>query len=291
MEIVHTRNSEGLAKSLARELSLPVFPANVRRFGNGEISVSVSKSFHDVAVVSSTVTNDDWLELLLLLDALRSAKNIVLCMPYMGYSRQDVQNQNESLGARLFPRLLEITNVAHCIILDNHGEPMMHIPYTHTSADVIFEVDIMSKYTAGQMVVVSPDIGGAYRASALSRSLKCGFAICNKARDVFGELKKTETVGNISNKICVLVDDIVDSGATLCHAAEALLAAGGKGVVAYVVHGILSSGSRERLEKSPIEEIVLTDSICGPNVDSPKFRKLSVASLLAEAIGYIMRSF
>jgi ribose-phosphate pyrophosphokinase len=288
MEIVYIRSSEELAKSLAKELALSVFPASVRRFSNGEISVSLSKSFCDVVVVSSTVTNDDWIELLLLLDAIRDAKNIILCIPYMGYSRQDVQNQNESLGARLFPILLETTNVTRCIILDNHGEPMIRIPYTHLNANGIFESDIISKYAAEQIVVVSPDIGGAYRASALSRSLKCGFAICNKVRDVFGELKKTEIIGNVSNKVCVLVDDIVDSGATLCHAAEALLTVGSKGVVAYAVHGVLSDGSRERLEKSRIEEIVLTDSIYCSNATHPKFRKLSVASLLAEAIRDIM---
>ncbi|MDR1375523.1 MAG: ribose-phosphate diphosphokinase [Holosporaceae bacterium] len=288
MEIVYTRNSGELAKLLAKDLALSVFPANVRRFSNGEISVSLSKSFGNVMVLSSTVTNEDWLELLLLLDALRDAKNITICMPYMGYSRQDVQNQNESFGARLFPRLLETASVAHCIILDNHAEPMMCFPYTHLSANGIFEADIMSKYSMQQIVVVSPDIGGAYRANAVSRSLKCDFAICNKARDVFGELKKTDVVGNVSNKICVLIDDIVDSGATLCHAAGALLEAGSNGVVAYVVHGVLSNGSRERLEKSRIEEIVLTDSICATNVNSSKFRKLSVASLLAETIRYIM---
>lgn len=273
-----------MARSLAKDLALSAFPANTRRFANGEISVSLPKSFCDAAVVSSTVANDDWIELLLLLDALRDAKNIILCMPYMGYSRQDTQSQNESLGARLFARLLEATNVARCIVLDNHCEPMMRIPYAHLSANEIFETDVVRKYALEQIVVVSPDIGGAYRASALSRSLKCGFAVCNKARDVFGELKKTEAVGEVSNKICILVDDIVDSGATLCHAAEALLSAGAKGIAAYAVHGVLSDGSRERLEKSRIEEIVLTDSISGPDISSPKFRKLSVASLLAEAI-------
>jgi ribose-phosphate pyrophosphokinase len=284
MEIVYTKNSSELAKLISKELSFPLFLANVRRFNNDEISVSVPKTFYDVIVVATSVINDDWIELFLLLDALRDAKNIILCMPYFGYSRQDTQNKNESFGARLFFRILEMMSVSRCIILDNHNEPTIRIPYIHLSANNLFEIDIMNKYEMSTIVVVSPDIGGSHRADAISRALKCDFAICNKARNVFGELKKVDVIGNVENKICVLIDDIIDSGATMCRAAEALTKAGSKGVVAYAIHGVFSNGSVGKIEKSDISEIVVTDSICNRNVISPKIRKLSIAPMIAGTI-------
>jgi ribose-phosphate pyrophosphokinase len=288
MEIIHTRNSKELAKSLAKELSFSVFPSNVRRFNNGEISVSVPKHFHDVIVVASTVTNEDWIELFLLLDALRDSENLILCMSYMGYSRQDSQNSNESFGAGLFPSLLESMNIFRCIILDNHGELHVRIPTIHISPEKIFISDITSKYSSSKIAIVSPDIGGAHRAGSIAKAMGCDFAICNKVRDVFGELKKTDVVGNVEDKICVLIDDIVDSGATLCHASNSLSEHGCRGIVAYCTHGILSKGSVSKLEKSNIAEITLTDSIaCVENL-SQKFRKLSIASLIAEAIRCIL---
>ncbi|MDR0631955.1 MAG: ribose-phosphate diphosphokinase [Holosporaceae bacterium] len=288
MEIIHTRNSKELAKSLAKELSFPIFSANVRRFNNDEISVSVPKRFHDVIVVASTVANEDWIELFLLLDALRDSKNLTLCVSYMGYSRQDTQNPNESFGADLFPRLLENMNIFRCIILDNHGEPRIRIPTIHVSPEKAFISDITSKYNSDKIVIVSPDIGGAYRAGSIAKAMGCNFAICNKVRDVFGELKKTDVIGDVKDKICVLVDDIVDSGATLCRAADSLSKHGCDGIVAYCTHGILSKGSVPKLEKSNIAEIILTDSIACPNELSQKFRKLSIASLIAEAIRCIL---
>ncbi|MDR2106937.1 MAG: ribose-phosphate diphosphokinase [Holosporaceae bacterium] len=284
MEIIHTSNSREPAKSLAKELSFSAFSANVRRFANGEIVVSLPKSFREAIVLSSPVKNEDWIELFLLLDALREAEKLILCLPYMGYSRQDKLIGNESFGAGLFPRLLDTFNISRCIILENHCEPLIRTPTVSLSATGIFETNIMSKYSADRIVVVSPDIGGAYRANEVAKALRCGFAICNKARDVFGELKKTEVIGDVRDKICILIDDIVDTGATLCHAADALAKSGCRGTEARVVHGVLSPGSIARLEKSDIIEIVITDSICGNETLPPKFKKISVASLMADAI-------
>jgi ribose-phosphate pyrophosphokinase len=206
----------------------------------------------------------------------------------MGYSRQDSQNKSESFGAGLFSRLLETMNISSCIILDNHREPFIRIPTMHISAEKIFESDIMSKYNSNKMVIISPDIGGAYRAEAISKALHCDFAICNKVKDVFGELKKTDVIGDVANKICVLIDDIIDSGATLCHASDALLKAGCKGVVAYSTHGIFSRGSMEKLSESDMIEITVTDSTEGEKNLPAKFRKLSIASLIAETIRCIL---
>jgi ribose-phosphate pyrophosphokinase len=288
MEIIYTRNSEAIAKLVAKELSSSAFSANVRSFSDGEICVSLGKTFRDVVVIAATPNHDAWIELLLLLDALRNAKRVTLCMTYMGYARQDKQQENESFGAGLFARLLESANLSNCFIIDNHGEPLLRVPTFHLSARQIFEIDVARRYSPDQIVVVSPDIGGAHRADAFSRSLKCDFANCNKARNVFGELKKVNRLGNVNNKICILVDDMVDSGATLCYASELLLKSGSNGVVAYCTHGVLSDGSVERLEKSAITEVVLTDSIACPQRLPIKFRKLSISSLIAEAIRCIV---
>ncbi|MDR0677072.1 MAG: ribose-phosphate diphosphokinase [Holosporaceae bacterium] len=286
MEIICTENSKELAKNLAKELSFPIYNANVRRFHNNEISILLPKRFRNVIVVASTVKNDDWIELFLLLDALKESQNLILVMPYMGYGRQDVQNRNESFGLGLFSRLLDTMRISNCIICDNHTDPIMRTPVIHhISAAKIFETDIVNKYDKDRIVVVSPDVGGVSRASAISRNCRCNFALCNKVRDIFGELKEINVIGNVAGKICVLIDDIIDTGGTLCHAANSLMQAGGKGVVAYATHGVLSSP--QRLEESKIAEITLTDSI--DLKDSPqKFRKLSIVSLIAEAIRYII---
>ncbi|MDR2781723.1 MAG: ribose-phosphate diphosphokinase [Holosporaceae bacterium] len=284
MEIIYTKNSKELAKTLANELSFSAFPANVRRFNNDEIAVSLPKRFSNVIVLASVVTNEDWIELFLLLDALRNAEKVILCMPYMGYSRQDVQIPNESFGASLFSRLLEVMNISQCIVLDNHSEPFLRIPFVHISAEKIFASNIVSKYDTRKIVIVSPDVGGAYRANLVARAIGCDFAICNKVRDVFNKLKKIDVVGDVSNKVCILVDDIVDSGATVCHASNALLKAGGTVVVAYATHAILSKGAVPKLEESDIAELTFTDSISVEGKLSTKFKKIPIASLIAEAI-------
>jgi ribose-phosphate pyrophosphokinase len=288
MEIVHTKNSEELAKALAKELSFAAFSANVRRFNNGEIYVSMPKYFHNVVVLASVISNEDWVELFLLLDALRDSKNVILCMPYMGYSRQDVQIPNESFGAGLFSRLLEVMNISRCIVLDSHSEPFLRLPFIHISAEKIFTSNIVSKYDTKKIVVVSPDIGGAYRANLVARAIGCDFALCNKVRDVFNKLKKIDVIGSVAGKICILVDDIVDSGATICYAADALMKAGGTAVATYATHAVLSDGAVEKLEKSDIIELTFTDSINIVENLPTKFKKISVASLMAEAIRCIV---
>jgi ribose-phosphate pyrophosphokinase len=288
MEIIHTRNSRKLAQAMATIMRLTLYPGNVRRFSNDEISVSLRKSFREVIVVACTQDHDDWIELLLLLDALRGASKVILCMSYMGYSRQDQQIPNESFAAGMFAKILETMNISNLVIVDNHSEPLARIPTQHISAKSIFEKDILSKYRSDQIIVVSPDLGGVRRAYEISKSLNCSFIICNKSKNVFGELKKINPIGSVDGKVCVLIDDMIDSGATLCHASESLLRAGSRAVVAYCTHGVLSRGSVERLEKSDITEIVLTDSIFRDDFLPSKFRKLSIDSLVVDAIRSIV---
>jgi ribose-phosphate pyrophosphokinase len=288
MDIIYTRNSEKLARSIAERLDIPVVAPNVRRFNNGEICVWLHKPIRDAIVVASTETDGNWIELFLLLDALRGADRVILCLSYMGYSRQDQQNPNESCAAGMLARLLETMHISQCIIVDNHSEPLLRVPTQHISAKSIFEKDISDKFRHDQIVIVSPDLGGVRRAYDISRSLKCDFIICNKAKTVFGELKKIDPIGSVNDKICILVDDMVDSGATLCYAANSLMRAGSRGVLAYCTHGVLSNGALERLNESDITEIVLTDSVFGELPSSSKIRKLSIDSLIADAIRCIV---
>ncbi len=286
--IVYTKKVSKLAKSVADKLSIVASPACVRVFNNKEISVSVSKGFNHVIVMASTETNDDWIELFLLLDAIRNANDVTLCLPYMGYSRQDKQIENASFATNLFSKFLESMKLSRCILLDNHSEPLIRIPTQHISTQIIFEKDIAEKYHPEQTVIVSPDFGRARRAYNISKGLKCDFIICNKDKNVFGELKKIRYTGEVTNKICVVIDDIIDSGSTLKHVSEVLLDSGCKAVVAYCTHGFFSNGAIENLEKSSISEIVITNSICRFEKLPQKFRKLSIDSLIVDAIQCIV---
>lgn len=290
INILCTRNSELLAKSISEKLEVSFIKPNVRCFNNGEICVSVLEPLTDAFVIAATETDNDWIELFLLLDSIREAQDITLCLTYMGYSRQDQQNPNESMAARVFASILETFHINRCVLIDNHSEPLLRIPTQHLSARTLFEHDIADKYNSlDQVVLVSPDLGGVRRAYDLSRSLKCDFIICNKAKTVFGELKRIDPIGSVKDKLCILIDDMIDSGATICHAAEALVRAGARGVVAYCTHGVLSTGALERLVLSDISEVILTDSLRKDIVFPSKIRKISIDSLLVDAIRCIVQ--
>lgn len=287
-QIVYTKNCERLAWSIATNLSISAFQDSVRVFKNAEISVSVPKICRETIVVTSTITNNDWIELFLLLDAIRYSQRIILCMPFMGYARQDLVLSNESCGAQVFARLLDSTNISQCITLEHHSVPMTRTPTINVCIDDLFVSDIKDRFSSSQIVVVSPDLGGASRASRIARTLETDFAVCRKVKNVFGDMKQVDVIGDVREKICVIVDDMIDSGATIFHAAEALGASGASAVVAYVAHGLLSGKSVERLEQSLIKEIVLTNSVPSSYKSAKKFRELSIDSLIIETIREIL---
>lgn len=292
MFLIPLRNSISLAERVA-ELSdnLTFLTPNVRSFNNGEISIAFRNSIDSAVIIAQTESDSDWIELFLLLDSLCNVSNITLCLTYMGYSRQDQQNPNESMATRMFSKILESFKISRCIILDNHSEPLLRIPMQHISARKIFEDDIKDRYSLDRVVLVSPDLGGVRRAYDMSRSLKCDFIICNKSKNVFGELKRIDPIGSVEGKLCILVDDMIDSGATICHAASSLIKAGASEVVAYCTHGIFSKGCLDRLSHSDISEIVFTDSIQRGSDIAPKpskLRKISIDSLIVDAIKCIV---
>lgn len=284
MEIIYTRNSEKLAKSIAEKLNLSASPALVKKFRNDEMLVSTQRNFSHVTVVANTLTNEDWFELFLLLDALKNARIVNLCLTYSGYSRQDKINPNESCGNVLFLRFLETFNISKFIFLDNHNEPVLRSPFQHLSALPLFISDIKSKYRMEDIIIVSPDLGRAKEAQFVAETLKTDLAVCVKSRNVFNKVNKIKVLGNVENKICVLIDDMIDSGVTLCHTSSALLEVKACKVVAYATHGIFSQGALQGLSSSDIAKIVVTDSVCYGDNLSDKFEKLSVVELLADAI-------
>lgn len=284
MEIIYTRNSEKLAKSIAKKLNLSASPALVKKFGNNEMQVSLQKDFSHATVVANTLTNEDWFELFLLLDALKDTRIVNLCLTYSGYSRQDKINPNESCGNILFFKFLETFNIEKFIFLDNHNEPILRSPFQHLSALPLFIQDIKNKYKPEDIVIVSPDLGRAKDAQFVAETLKTDLAVCVKSRNVFNKVNKIKVLGNVENKICVLIDDMIDSGATLCHASDALLEVKAYKVVAYATHGVFSQGALQSLASSNIAKIVVTDSVCCRDNLSDKFEKLSVVELLADAI-------
>lgn len=287
-QIIFTKRCEKLAWAMATNLSISAFQDSVRIFKNAEISVSVPKICRESIVIASTIANNDWIELFLLLDAVRHSQRIILCMPFMGYARQDLVLPNESCGAQVFAKLLDSTKISQCITLEQHSVPMTRTPTINLCADDLFISDISDKFSIPQIVIVSPDLGGASRASRIAKKLKADFAVCRKVKTVFGEMKQVDVIGDVREKICVIVDDIIDSGATMFHAAEALTSAGAAAIVTYAVHGLFSGNAIENLDSSAIKEIVLTDSVSSSYKFSKKFRELSTDSLLIETIREIL---
>ncbi len=284
MEIIYTRNSEKLAKSIAEKLNLSASPSLVKKFNNNEMRVLLGRSFSHVTIVANTSTNEDWFELFLLLDALKNTRIVNLCLTYSGYSRQDKTNPNESCGSTLLFKFLETFNISKFIFLDNHNEPILRSPFQHLSSLPLFIRDIKSKYKTEDIVIVSPDLGRSKDAQFVAETLKTDMAVCVKFRNIFDKVNRIKVLGNVENKICVLIDDMIDSGATLCHASDALLEVKAYKVVAYATHGIFSQGALQSLASSNIAKIVVTDSVYRGDNLSDKIEKLSVAELLADAI-------
>jgi ribose-phosphate pyrophosphokinase len=223
----------------------------------------------DVFVIQSTSspTNDNLMELLVALDALKrgSANRITAVVPYYGYARQDRKSGPRTpISAKLVANLITAAGAHRVVTLDLHAgqiQGFFDIPTDNLFAAPVFQADIKEKYGNQSLVIVSPDVGGVVRARALAKSLDADLAIIDKRRERAGVSEVMNIIGDVSNRHCILVDDIVDSGGTLCNAAEALMAAGGLSVSAYISHGVLSGGAVAKVRNSPLKELVTTDSI------------------------------
>ncbi len=297
IKLVAGNSNPALAQAIASELGLPLTKAVVRRFADMEIFVEIQENVRgsDVFILQSTSypANDHLMELLIITDALRraSARRITAVVPYFGYARQDRKSGSRTpISAKLVANLITHAGADRVMTLDLHAgqiQGFFDIPTDNLYASPVMVRDIRDRFDLANVMVVSPDVGGVVRARGLAKRINTPLAIIDKRRERPGESEVMNVIGDVAGYTCILVDDIVDSGGTLVNAADALLANGAKEVYAYITHGVLSGGAAARITASRLKELVITDSIQPTEavVKSPNIRTLSIASLIADAIG------
>lgn len=296
MKILSCNSNLPLADSISKELNLKLVNAEVKRFSDMEVFVEVKENVRgeDMFVIQSTSypANDNLMELLVTLDALRraSAKRITAVIPYFGYARQDRKSGPRTpISAKLVANLITSAGADRVLTMDLHAgqiQGFFDIPTDNLFAAPVFVKDIKDRYSDVPTIVVSPDVGGVLRARAIARRINAGLAIIDKRREKPGASEVMNIIGDVSKHHCILVDDIVDSGGTLCNAAQALVSAGAISVDAYVTHGVLSGSAVSRVLNSPLKNLVTTDSIQAtePIKLASNIRQISIASILGEAI-------
>ena len=296
MKLFAGNSNRVLAESVARYLNVPLGKASVRRFADQEIFVEIQENVRgqDVFVLQSTSypANDHLMELLIMIDAFRrsSARRITAVVPYFGYARQDRRASGRTpISAKLVANLITQAGVDRVLTLDLHAgqiQGFFDIPTDNLFAVPVMARDAKAHYNLSNVMVVSPDVGGVVRARALAKRLDAQLAIVDKRRERPGESEVMNIIGDVSGKDCLLFDDIVDSGGTLCNAADALLANGATSVTAYITHGVLSGGAVARITASKLKELVITDSIQPTSgVEAAhNIRVVSIADLIGEAI-------
>ncbi len=301
-KILSCNSNRPLADAISKYMELPLTKADVRRFSDMEVFVEIQENVRgeDVFIIQSTSspTNDNLMELLVALDALKrgSANRITAVIPYYGYARQDRKSGPRTpISAKLVANLITVAGAHRVLTVDLHAgqiQGFFDIPTDNLFAAPVFQSDIKEKYGDKSLVIVSPDVGGVVRARALARSLDADLAIIDKRRERAGVSEVMNIIGEVDDRHCILVDDIVDSGGTLCNAAEALMVAGGLSVSAYISHGVLSGGAAARIKDSPLTELVTTDSIQATEavLAAPNMRQITIAPLLGEAILRIAES-
>ena len=296
MKLFSGNSNRVLAEAVSRYLKIPLGKASVRRFADQEIFVEIQENVRgqDVFVLQSTSypANDHLMELLIMMDAFRrsSARRITAVIPYFGYARQDRRASGRTpISAKLVANLITKAGADRVLTLDLHAgqiQGFFDIPTDNLFAVPVMGRDVKAKYDLSNVMVVSPDVGGVVRARALAKRVDSLLAIVDKRRDRPGESEVMNVIGDVAGKDCLLIDDIVDSGGTLCNAAETLLDMGATSVTAYITHGVLSGGAVARIADSKLQELVITDSIQPTSaVEAARnIRVLSIADLIGEAV-------
>jgi ribose-phosphate pyrophosphokinase len=297
MKLLAGNSNIKLAEAIAGALDMSLTKAQVRRFADNEIFVTIDENVRgeDVFVIQSTSypANDNLMELLICMDALKraSASRITAVIPYFGYARQDRKTGGRTpISAKLVANLIERSGADRVLTMDLHSgqiQGFFDIPTDNLFPTPLLAADIRDHYKkTDDLLIISPDVGGVVRARALASRLGVDLAIVDKRRDGPGKSEVMNIIGEVKGRRCILFDDIVDSAGTLCNAAAALVANGATEVSAYVTHGVLSGAARERVKNSALRELVVTDSIEGPQVEDKdsKIRQVSCASLIGEAI-------
>jgi ribose-phosphate pyrophosphokinase len=297
MKLLAGNSNLPLARDISQYLEIGLTDASIRRFADEEVFVEIHENVRgeDVFVLQSTAypANDNLMELLICIDALRrsSARRITAVLPYYGYGRQDRKSGSRTpISAKLVANLITGAGANRVLSVDLHAgqiQGFFDIPTDNLYAAPVMSADIEARFPGRNITVVSPDVGGVARARALAKRLdNAPLAIVDKRRERPGESEVMNIIGDVRDRFCVLVDDIVDSGGTLCNAAAALREAGATEAIAYITHGVLSGGAVARVDGSALTELVITDSI-GPSpavAEARKIRLLTIAPLLAEAI-------
>jgi len=297
MKIMSGNANLPLSRAIATYLEVPLTDASVRRFADEEIFIEIHENVRgeDVFVVQSTSypANDNLMELLIAIDALRraSARRITAVLPYFGYARQDRKpGPRTPISAKLVANLITEAGANRVLSVDLHAgqiQGFFDIPTDNLYAAPSMADDIMARYDVDDLMIVSPDVGGVVRARALAKRLgNAQLSIVDKRRDQPGKSEVMNIIGDVKGRCCVLIDDIIDSGGTLCNAAQALMDAGAKEVTAYITHGVLSGGAVARINGSVLKELVITDTILPTDAarDSDRIRILTIAPLVGEAI-------
>ena len=302
MKLLTGNSNKNLSVKISKFLKTKLVHSSIKKFSDGEIYIEIKENIrgNSIFIVQSVSSpaNDNLMELLLCIDALKrsSAKNITAVIPYFGYARQDRKvAPRTSISAKLVSNLITKAGADRVVTVDLHAgqiQGFFDLPVDNLFATPIFARHVKRNIKGNNLICVSPDVGGVERTRALARKLDIGIAIIDKRRPAPGKSQVMNVIGNVKNKTCIIIDDIIDSGGTIVNAAQALINRGANEVHVYITHGVLSGEAVEKIKKSKIKKLVITDTI--DNSDKVKKAKnievLSIANLLGEAIKRISNS-
>ena len=296
MYIISGNSNPILANQISKELKVKTIDVTVTRFSDQEVFVEINENIRgkNIFVIQSTSmpANDHIMELLITIDALKraSANTVTAVIPYFGFARQDRKvGPRTPISAKLVADILTTAGIDRLLTIDLHAgqiQGFFDIPVDNLYAAPVITKDILKNYKDKDLVVISPDVGGVVRARGIAKRINGDLAIVDKRRDKANESEVMNIIGDINNRDCIIVDDIVDTAGTLCNAAEALINEGANSVSAYITHGVLSGPAIERLQNSKLKELVITDSIAPTKLilDASNIRIINLAPLIAEAI-------
>jgi ribose-phosphate pyrophosphokinase len=302
MKILSGTSNPRLSKEISKKLKLKLINTNIKRFADGEIYIEINENIrgNSVFVIQSTSNpaNDNIMELLLCIDALRrsSAKNITAVIPYFGYARQDRKvAPRTSISAKVVSNLITNAGANRIVTVDLHAgqiQGFFDIPVDNLFTTPLFARYIKKKFKTKNLVCVSPDVGGVQRTRGLATKIKADLAIIDKRRPEPGKSEVMNIIGEVKGKNCIIVDDIIDSGGTIVNAVEALKKAGAIDVYIFITHAVLSGDAAKKIQKSKIKKLIITDTIdnTAKIKNNSKIEVISIAPLMAEAINRISNS-
>jgi ribose-phosphate pyrophosphokinase len=302
MKILSGTSNPRLSKEISKKLKLKLINTNIKRFADGEIYIEINENIrgNSVFVIQSTSTpaNDNIMELLLCIDALRrsSAKNITAVIPYFGYARQDRKvAPRTSISAKVVSNLITNAGANRIVTVDLHAgqiQGFFDIPVDNLFTTPLFAKYIKKKFKNKNLVCVSPDVGGVQRTRGLATKIKADLAIIDKRRPAPGKSQVMNIIGEVKGKNCIIVDDIIDSGGTIVNAVEALKKAGAIDVYVFITHAVLSGDAAKKIQKSKIKKLIITDTIDNSFKikNNSKIEVISIAALMSEAINRISNS-